>query len=145
MKNLIAVFVIAAQAAICHPQTAKVIVLSPADAAEAKRLYAEKANVEKKIAELQARIRDAYIGVPVIQEGNPKRYVCPKDSDSTVIWGPTGGPVRCERNGWNYGFEYSDDFKYIVPVPLVTSQSSPLLGNCVGPAILTDNGPTLLK
>ena len=71
-------------------QTAKVVALTPEDAAKAKALYAEQARVEENIAQLRDRISMVYL--------DP---------------------------GWFTGFEFSEDFKYIVPasqpLPSVTN------------------------
>ena len=84
---------------ILNAQTAKVIKLSDADAEQAKALYAEKAQVETKITELEIKIHKDYITLWSPSEQNGVSYGFPK-------------------SGWtSLEFEYSDDFKYIVPKP----------------------------
>jgi hypothetical protein len=89
-------------------QTAKVIQLSPEDAAKAKDLYAQKADIEKKIADLQAKIAGGYT-----TEKKEQQYLncccCGiKESDGKTY-------VTQFKDGWGGGFEYSSDFKFIVP------------------------------
>lgn len=75
-------------------QTAKVIQLSPEDAAQAKSLYAQKAEIEKKISSLVDGVHDKYL---IISHHGPD------------------GLYGIYKDGWNNGFEFSDDYKFIVP------------------------------
>jgi hypothetical protein len=65
-------------------QTAKVVALSKEDAATAARLYAAKADIEKQLKELDAKIQREYIAAKKPQD-------------------------------WPWGFQLSDDYKYVVP------------------------------
>jgi hypothetical protein len=90
--------------AIGSAQSRKVIVLDPADANQAKAAYAELADAKGKIAKLESTVKDKYLTETVKS--------CKKRKD-----------------GWG-DFEYSEDFKYIVPagVPtwgFITVPSSP--------------------
>lgn len=101
-------------------QTAKVIQLSPEDAKQAQNLYAEKAEVEAKIADLQNKIKVEYLSEYQESFGS---YTLP---------------------GWELGFEYSTDFKFIVPKPTPLNLNSlfPSTGNCswIAPATGTITG-----
>lgn len=120
MKLLLSVFL--ALPLLVSAQTAKVVILSPEDAAQAKALYEEKAAVEKKIADLQAQISHKYISRELIfptaacitlerADGTFPDCTPPK---------PTAQQEKASHEwhileGWNLGFEFSEDFKSIVP------------------------------
>jgi hypothetical protein len=87
-------------------QTAEVIQLTPGDAAEAKALYAQQAEIQYRIKELEFRIEQDYLTVPRPKEG------CLSFSTNLDY-----GSARCVLSGWDYGFTYSTDFRYIVPTP----------------------------
>lgn len=111
-------------------QTAKVVQLSPVDVAEVKRLYAEKTEIEKKLADFQIKIEHQYISDEVTYPTtacisgflvlNPNGTV--KSNISSPCNPPKPTPEQ-EKNshdwkrkdGWQNGFEYSEDFKFIVP------------------------------
>ncbi len=67
-------------------QTAKVIALSNDDAATARRLYEQKAAIEKQLEAFKAKVKHDYIAAAARK---------PQD--------------------WPWGFVLSEDFKYIVP------------------------------
>ena len=116
-------------------QSTKVIQLSDKDAAEIKELYAEQDAIQKKI--------DAF------KEHGWETYTTTKKADdhcplltSQYLWIASGtanfqdGSVRCVKDGWSYGFSYSDDFRYIVPVPAPEFKSPEIIGNgclCANP------------
>jgi hypothetical protein len=87
-------------------QTAKVIALSPEDAAQAKALFTQKAEIEKKIKHLEDAVHDKYLITP--------------------HHGPSG-LYGTYKEGWSAGFDYSEDFKFIVPKVYVPSST-----NCCG-------------
>jgi outer membrane murein-binding lipoprotein Lpp len=91
-------------------QTAKVIQLNPDDAGRARDLYAEQKRIEQDIADLQKKIKKEYLTKS-------------KKSDWTggsVCYGDTGQIAP----GWGCGeFEFSDDYKFIVP-PQAKSQTT---------------------
>ena len=93
MKRLVALFASLVFAGCLQAQTAKVIQLSPEDAAKAKALYAQKADIEKQIDDLQQKITATYLA---------------KNKEIQESWGWYPWP-------WLNGFEFSDDFKFIVP------------------------------
>ena len=76
-------------------QTAKVIALSPEDAKEAKSLYAQQAEIEKRIDMFRLQISDTYL----------RNY----EKKNPYVFSP--------KPGWDAGFLFSEDFKYIVPRP----------------------------
>jgi hypothetical protein len=82
MKKLALLSVFLALPLLLPAQTAKVIQLPDNLAKQAKALYQEKADVEKKIADLQQQITDAYLK---------------------------------QSSNWSFGFEFSEDFRFIVP------------------------------
>lgn len=122
-------------------QTAKVIALSPADAAEAKDLYAQRDAILKKIDDLHQKIADKYLsdvkpgpgglfsggyivsGCALTLQANGNVQPCPP---------PTAAEKKAEEDrkakeklqhhlerkyGWS-SFEFSEDFKFVVPVVL---------------------------
>jgi hypothetical protein len=95
-----------------YAQTAQVIVLSPAEAKASADLYAQKAEIDAKISAFKRALEDKYI-VPLCASG------------------------RC-GSVWFNGFEFSTDFKAIVPVPALNLAVpySPYMP-CVGMACLT--------
>lgn len=97
MKRLVTVFASLVFAGCLQAQTAKVIQLSPEDAAQAKALYAQKADIEKQIAGLEQKITTKYLAKD-------------KSSSFWVFNNQESSPWP-----WLNGFEYSDDFKFIVP------------------------------
>lgn len=116
-------------AASLHAQTAKVIPLSPEDAALAKSLADQKAAIVQKMDELQKKITDKYL-----MEEKPGAatfgYVITCGISSNGLCTPTQTPPAKKgehhselKSGW-WNFEYSEDFKYIVP-RTVTSTITP--------------------
>ncbi|HYE75644.1 MAG TPA: hypothetical protein VEF04_20035 [Blastocatellia bacterium] len=89
------------------PQRAKVILLDAADVEEGKRLSAELEAAQKRFADYQERIEGKYISV----EGRCSDFVIigQKLPDSAYK------PCRTRKEGWYGGFEFSEDFKAIVP------------------------------
>ena len=95
-------------------QNAKVIQLSPEDAKQAKVLHDEQEAIAKKIVEFDQAVRTKYLTAPKEQEGHTYTY----NLNGSWVW---------VKDGWTTGlFEYSEDFKFIVPVLpeyLLSSQS----------------------
>jgi hypothetical protein len=89
----IALFLILAASPLIG-QTAKVIQLSPEDAAQAKSLYTQKAEIEKKIKDLEDAVHD--------------KYLITAHHGSQGLYGTY-------KEGWSAGFDYSEDFRFIVP------------------------------
>ncbi len=101
-------------------QTAKVIQLSPEEAKQAKVLHAEQDSIAKKIVEFDQAIRARYLSAPKDQEGHTQTYLF----NGSWFW---------VKDGWGAGnFQYSEDFKFIVPA-VVPQYSSPygFGGGCV--------------
>lgn len=112
-------------AATLHAQTAKVIQLSPEDAAQAKSLHEQKEALDKKIADLQQKIHDNYLSVEV--QYPTTACIAFNRAETCIPRKPTPAEEKAARGlgpkkGWESGkFEYSDDFKFIVPAPLTFS------------------------
>jgi hypothetical protein len=119
-----------------HAQTAKVIQLSPADAAEAKALHAQRDAINKKIDDLQKKITDKYLSVEKPGSGNFLSYSGPVRLCMINAGCPPETPEEKKRTeeadkkwresenlkhhleripGWD-DFQFSEDFKFIVPV-----------------------------
>jgi hypothetical protein len=103
-------------------QTAKVIQLDPEEAAKVKQLYQQKADAEQAISDFQIKIQEKYTKRKV--EYNPGLSCLTPSGNGIVGVGLCGGekdPATKKAfywdfiSGWNYGFEYSEDFKFIVP------------------------------
>jgi hypothetical protein len=114
MKALALLSVFLALPILLPAQTAQVIQLSSTDSDTAQSLYAEKASVEKQIASLEQKIKKSYL-TPAVTGGYS--FCVNKYCTST-------------RGYWDNGFEYSSDFKFIVPkpappTPTYTIQSCP--------------------
>jgi hypothetical protein len=87
-------------------QTAKVIELSPEDAKAAKAAYEQRDAANKTIADLEKKVKTKLL----------------QDKDGKT------------KDGWLAGFQYSEDFRFIVP-----SWSNPLIissGSTTIPAIM---------
>ena len=105
MKRALLTILIFAFAFACHAQDAKVIQLSPSDAAEAKSLYAQQKELDAKFADLRYRITKNYLTASKEEEGHTNTY-----SD------PHGAGWVWVKNGWGTGnFNFSEDFRFIVP------------------------------
>ena len=117
--NLLVVVVLFAALPVLG-QTAKVIPLTQKDATEAKSLYAQQKDIEGKIADLRYRITKDYLTASKEEEGHTSTY-----SD------PQGGGRVWVRNGWGDGhFDFSEDFKFIVPQEPPKYNSNPW-NNCI--------------
>jgi hypothetical protein len=75
-------------------QTAKVVELKPEEAAEAKQLHDAADRAKKAADEFDAKIGERYVW----SEGSTANSYSLKP-------------------GWPYGFEFSDDYRFIVPKP----------------------------
>ena len=104
MKNALVFLASLVFAVGCYAQTAQVIQLTPDESRQAAALYAQKAEVEAKIAALQTSITEKYTK-------ETRTYVF---CTSCVTYLGT-------KTGWEGGFEYSTDFKFIVPAPQPTT------------------------
>lgn len=105
-------------------QNAKVISLSAEDAAKAAHLYDERDRIEREIMEMTGNITLKYL------------MVDPKDSLHQI------------KQGWSQ-FEFSEDFKYIVPKPYIASPcgcgGSIFLSNCATFTTTPVNSGTAVK
>lgn len=92
---------------VMSAQTAKVQALTPTEATEAKSLYQQQSDIEKKIADFRDSLVKEYIQTKNEKDAGP--YIS--------VYGGSGG-VYYFRAGWSGDdFLFSDDFKYIVPTP----------------------------
>lgn len=129
-----------------HAQTAHVIVLSTPISDVAKQLYDRKAQIDEALKDLH----DAIVNVYVVKERIPDPYTKEKQKavgDLIVISydgnkNPGGPPMTLTDDGdWvtyepgfeNGDFEFSEDFKAIVPKPNPSLTVSGVfnLGSCV--------------
>jgi hypothetical protein len=136
-----------------YAQTAKVIALSPADAAEAKDLYAQRDAINKKIADLQTKVTTKYLMEEKPGPGNSfiaYSTWCTNPSGQMIACVPTPAEKRARaeqeekekkmhhlelKEGW-FSFEFSDDFKFIVPLTYKPTPSTTCYAN---PAWLSNN------
>ena len=124
-------------------QTAKVIQLSPEDARQAKALDDAQNELTAKIAAFRETIKQKYLVTTERKEaGDCYAGVFMTNAtsgflvlgDGTINWSSKPekpqAPPKPEpyyRRGWRCGeYQYSDDFKFIVPVPASPYTSSPL-------------------
>lgn len=104
MKKLIIVLLLSATS--CFGQSAQVIKLPDDLAAKAKALYEQRDKIEDEIIHLRADISKDYT----------TKWVKDKQDPQVAF----GSPIK----GWpSPEFEFSSDFKYIVPVEYVTKTS----------------------
>ena len=87
----------------CVAQTAKVLQLTPDEAKQAKTLYDQQAALEKQIADFHDAITKKYLHEKNVAGYDPKTF---------AGWLYTEGQ---SKPGWFNGFEYSEDFQFIVP------------------------------
>jgi uncharacterized protein CbrC (UPF0167 family) len=77
--------------------------LSPEEAKQAKALHDEQNSIAKRIVEFDQAVRARYLSAPKDQEGHPQTYLF----NGSWVW---------VKDGWGTGnFQYSEDFKFIVP------------------------------
>lgn len=76
-------------------QTARVVELSASDTAQAKALYVEQEALTKRTIAFRESIQKRYLYDPSV----PARSFSPF------------------KEGWDIGFQYSVDFRFIVPLP----------------------------
>ena len=129
--------------ACCMAQNAKVIQLSPEDAAQAKALADEQKALDEKTAAFREAVKQKYLVTTERKEaGDCYAGVFMTNAtsgflvlgDGTINWSSKPekpqAPPKPEpyyRRGWRCGeYQYSDDFKFIVPVPAPPYTSSPL-------------------
>lgn len=148
-----------ALATLGHAQSAKVIQLSPNDAELARQLYAERDLINKRIDELQKMVEERYLsdikpgpsstfiagsgitvgcGMILSLNGQPS---CPPESAAdkksreereAAQKAEDAKLTHLERKpGWKQ-FEFSEDFKYVVPAQLVPQSASSAYHLCNG-------------
>ena len=103
-------------------QVAKVIELSPEDAATAKSLFDQSYELAKRETAFREKIHDKYLTVE--KESGTLTSDCTKLTNQGFIeFAPCNPPlpkpkatkVKVSADGWSYGYEYSEDFRFIVP------------------------------
>ena len=125
-------------------QTAKVIPLSASDAAQAKSLYDRQIALNKAKSDFEAIVKDKYLTkesdsilaatcATLALDGSGISY------SSIPCPDPKAHKIKIPIDGWSNGFEYSEDFKYIVPKQPVYSLSgtgctflTPAIGTTTG-------------
>lgn len=122
----LSLFWLLAMGFVVSAQTAKVIALSPEDAAQVKSLYEQKAAIEKQLADLQKKIADKYTMVYHDYPTSACLQICPNgvcpntpctDFPKVTEEEKKAAHVRERAFGWEGGFEFSEDYKFIVPKP----------------------------
>ena len=128
LKTLLATAILVL-ASSCPAQNAQVVKLNDADALKAKQLWDEQQALTKRTADFRKHIEDAYLSEekpgPLLlinnstnvactlqtEEGFVQVVPCQKDSEKKQ---PSQTHLELKQD-WIYGFEYSKDFKYVVP------------------------------
>lgn len=131
-KMILATLVAAVLTASLHAQSAKVIALSPADAAQAKQLREQLDVATKRLGDFTESIRAKYLTAAKEDEGHTQTH-----GFSFSFGGKETTHGYWVKPGWgDGGFEFSDDFKYIVPQKTlqITGGSSLGCGNWISPA-----------
>lgn len=98
MKKFVLVVLLLSCSTLLHAQTAKVVALTAEESKEARDIQAQRVALDKRDADLTERITKAYL-----QTTEP--------AQNNVVF----GSMPHWRFGWEAGFVYSEDFKYIVP------------------------------
>ena len=118
MKALALLSVFLALPLMIPAQTARVIQLSPEDTAKAKQLYQQKAEVEKALVAFTNDIDRRYTqdkkessGNCIVSaySGNMTFGECDMNAKPKKVYS------WYHKDGWSLGFEFSEDFKFIVP------------------------------
>ena len=109
MKTLIVSLILTLSALA---QTAKVVTLKQEEAAKARQLHEAAAAAQKASDDFDAQIAQTYTQ---------------SKAEGIVTWSPNGSHTAAyiNRDGWDYGFEYSEDFKFIVPKPYQAKAPEP--------------------
>lgn len=105
---------------VAYSQTAKVVQLSPVDVVEIKSLYAQRDEIEKKIADFKTKVEHQYISDEVTYPSTA--CITFETMGSCAPPKPTPAQEKAShhwqlKDGWTSGFEYSEGFKFIVPLP----------------------------
>jgi hypothetical protein len=121
-----------------HAQTAKVISISDEDAQHAASLHKLLHDTENNIKVFDAEIKAKYLRNPDDKTNHtPPPTICM--SNQCITSDPSWASQYGFKEGWGMGqFEYSDDYKYIVPAheEKSTGTPSPMWGcNTVAPAV----------
>jgi hypothetical protein len=146
MKKLITVGILFI-AVTLNAQTAKVIELSADDAKEAKALHEAQLDLDSKVLALHTRILADYL---TDKSGGKLRNPWVGNYSGNVTW-LTNGDVY--KVGWSGEFEYSDDFRFIVPKTYISqgikaATCSNLPGwyvNNIQPAKYPDGSPIMIQ
>lgn len=142
-----------------HAQSAKVIALSPADAKEAKDLYAQRDAINKRIDDLQKKVTDKYLsdekpgpggfsGSGIISmragcflsinNGQAEPSGCPPETETekklrldreAAQKAEDAKKTHLERKSGWDQFEFSEDFQFVVPKTSVPLVNSYGYGN----------------
>lgn len=113
-----------------YAQSAKVVQLTDADATQAKSLHDQRDQLDKKIKDFDSSVKHEYLVVSV--QPSPSVF---SGSWSGSIASEDGKSVEYVKPGWGpyADFEYSDDFKFIVPAkPAATPSTSSCYWNGMG-------------
>jgi hypothetical protein len=97
MKNIVLTLALMLSAMVLQAQTAQVIPIADSESTEIAALYAQLNSIQQKIEDFDYRIADKYLSTDWV------------DSN--------GRTTRVTKDGWEYGFDFSTDFKFIVPTP----------------------------
>ena len=116
MKSLLVAIVLSLAV---FAQTAKVVVLKPAEAAQAKKLHEALDAAKKDADDFDNEIAARYTW---------------EESGFTV----SNGAWHSTKVGWEYGFEFSEDFRFVVPKPY--QAKAPMnCGMYINPAVFSGN------
>ena len=99
-------------------QTAKVEELNPDEANQAKALYAEQKDVEKRIEDFRKSIAKKY----TMEEKYATEPYCINNSSTGLLRQDLCSSTRKTKTkyldtkeGWESGFQFSEDYRFIVP------------------------------
>jgi hypothetical protein len=129
--------------ALAWPQTAKVMAVTPEDTTQIVALRAAADAANKALSDFNEKVRVKYITTLDNSKGNQEDvnvsytsiiigcnithyYGAVPLTNCDMTWSTEPvKPRRYKLTGWEYGFEWSEDFRYIVPVrpPTYSTQS----------------------
>jgi hypothetical protein len=128
LRRIVALMFLCMLVATVIAQSAKVIQLTPAEAAEAKRLYEQQIEIAEQIRKFNDTIRT--------------RHLAATETTGSASAIMINGKFMPLIDGWDGGrFQYSEDFRFIVPV--VDSNQKPAMFGCSIPYINPASGTSL--
>lgn len=115
---------------VSFAQTTKVIPVDPEDAKTIQALYDLKDEIDKEIADLRNQVVDKYLiedRIPATKSDNSYKTVSAhfQKSDSSLTMNDAGEWISYLPGFEDGKFQFSDDYKYLVPQKSTSTVCSP--------------------